>query len=75
MDIPMEEKMEYAELVILKVISIFVDAVLIFYELEDVIRPFDRSRELFENLVTNLILNGEVYFLLFNLCSSWLEPQ
>ena len=71
----MEEKMEYAELVILKVISIFVDAVLIFYELEDVIRPFDRSRELFENLVTNLILNGEVYFLLFNLCSSWLEPQ
>ena len=70
----MEEKMEYAELVILKVISIFVDAVLIFYELEDVIRPFDRSRELFENLVTNLILNGEVYFLLFNLCSSWLEP-
>ena len=70
----MEEKMEYAELVILKVISIFVDAVLIFYELEDVIQPFDRSRELFENLVTNLILNGEVYFLLFNLCSSWLEP-
>ena len=67
--------MDYAETIITKAINMFVEAVLIFYELEDKIKSFDRTHELFENLVTNLILEGEVYFLIFNLTSSWLEPQ
>lgn len=70
----MAQKMDYAENVITKAIGMFVEAILIFYELEDQIKSFHRSYELFENLVTNLILEGEVYFLLFNLTSSWLEP-
>lgn len=38
-------------------------------------RTFDRTYDLFQNLVSNLIFEGEVYFLMFNLISSWLEPQ
>ena len=34
-DVPMEEKMDYAEHVMLKIIGMFVEAILIFYELED----------------------------------------
>ena len=71
----MDEKMDYAENVIIKAINMFVEAILLFYELENQIKSFHRSYELFENLVTNLILEGEVYFLIFNLTSSWLEPQ
>ena len=49
------------------------EVILIFYELDDQIKPFDRTRDLFENLVTNLLLEGQLYFLLFNLCSNTLE--
>ena len=34
-EVPMEEKMDYAEHVITKAINMFVEVVLIFYELED----------------------------------------
>ena len=69
----MEDKMDYAETTILSIIKLFMEAILIFYELDDQIKPFDRTRDLFENLVTNFILEGQLYFLLFNLCSSTLE--
>ena len=49
------------------------EAILIFYELDDQIKSYDRTRDLFENLVTNFLLEGQLYFLLFNLCSSTLE--
>ena len=74
-EVPMAEKMDYAEAIITSAISMFVESILLFYELENQIKSFHRSYELFENLVTNMILEGEVYFLLFNLTSSWLEPQ
>lgn len=65
--------MEYAENAILDVIKVVTEAILIFYELDDQVRPFDRARDLFVNLVTSLILSEKLYFLLFNLCSSSLE--
>ena len=37
------------------------------------VKPNKLSRELFVNMITNLILEGEIYFLLFNLTSSWME--
>jgi len=73
-EVPFDDKMDYAEFIVTKAINMFVEAILIFYELEDKIRTFDRNHELFENMVTNMILEGEVYFLIFNLTSSWLEP-
>ena len=36
-------------------------------------KPSKLSRELFINMITNLVLEGEVYFLLFNLTSSSME--
>ena len=71
----MEEKLEYAEMTVIKAINMFVEAILIFYELEDQIKTFDRTHDLFVNLVTQIVLEGEVYFLMFNLISNWLEPQ
>ena len=73
-EVSMDKKMDYAEFVISKVINMFQELVLIFYELDEKITKFDRTFELFENIVTNLILEGQVYFLMFNLTSSWLEP-
>jgi len=73
-EVPIEEKMDYAQHTVSAAIKLFMEAILIFYELDDQIKAFDRTRDLFENLVTNLIITGEVYFLLFNLCSSVLEP-
>ena len=70
-EVPMAEKMDYAEAIITSAISMFVESILLFYELENQIKSFHRSYELFENLVTNMILEGEVYFLLFNLTSSF----
>ena len=57
-DVPMEEKMDYAQHTVTSIIKLFMEAILIFYELDDQIRPFDRTRDLFENLVTNLIITG-----------------
>lgn len=74
-DVDIEDKMDYAETTILSIIKLFMEAILIFYELDDQIKPFDRTRDLFENLVTHFILEGQLYFLLFNLCSSTLEQQ
>ena len=73
-DEQMDQKMDYAEFILTKSINMFVEVVLMFYELDDKVRTFDRTHELFQNLVTNMILEGEVYFLMFNLTSSWLEP-
>jgi len=50
-----------------------VGATAVFYSVEDMVKPNKLSRELFVNMITNLILEGEVYFLLFNLTSSWME--
>ena len=50
-----------------------VDATLIFYELDEKIKQRDLTRELFINLVTNFILDGQLYFLVFNLINSCLE--
>ena len=67
--------MDYVEYILTKALGMFVDALLLFYELEDRVRSFDRTYDLFQNLITNIVLEGEVFFLIFNLTSSWLEPQ
>jgi hypothetical protein len=50
-----------------------VGATAVFYSLEDMVKPNKLSRELFVNMITNLVMEGEIYFLLFNLTSSWME--
>ena len=42
----MEEKMDYAEFILTKSICMFVDAILLFYELEDKVRSLDRILQL-----------------------------
>jgi hypothetical protein len=46
-DVEMDQKMDYAEFIITKAINMFVEAVLMFYELDDKVRTFDRTHELF----------------------------
>ena len=49
---------------------------MIFYGLEDQIRnEKDLKREILINLVTNLVLEGELYFLVYNLTSISLEDR
>lgn len=50
-----------------------VGATAVFYSLEDMVKPNKLSSELFVNMITNFVLEGEIYFLLFNLTSSWME--
>lgn len=63
-------KLDYVLKSVLKQISIFVDALITFYSLDDQVRnERDLKRELFVNLVTNMVLEGELYFLVHNLTS------
>ena len=59
--------MAYTQKMIQKMINAFVDSTILFYELEEAVKPSSLTRELFTNLVTNLILEGEMYFLVFNI--------
>lgn len=62
------EKLDYLERAILKQINLFVDALIAFYSLEDQIRgEKDLRRELLFNLVTNFVLQDDLYWLVFNL--------
>jgi len=65
-----EEKMNYVKMSLLRVINVLVDAVLMFYNLDTIIRPIDLKRELFWNLITNFLLEGELYFLMFHLINN-----
>lgn len=56
-------------------INTLVDCLLSFYQLEEKVPLRALSRELFVNLVTNLILSKELYFLVFHLTSATLETQ
>jgi hypothetical protein len=65
-----KSKLEYVMKSVLKQISIFVDALITFYSLDDQVRnERDLKRELFVNLITNMVLEGELYFLVHNLTS------
>ena len=55
-------------------ISVMVDATLLFYELDDIVKPNSLTKELFTNLITNFIIEGELYFLIYNITSAQLEP-
>lgn len=72
-NIGFDKRLDYAEKSVLKVINAIVDATVVFYGLQEQVKPRDLKRELFVNLVTNFMLTGELYFLLFNLTSSHLE--
>lgn len=61
---------------LLKMINLFVEAVISFYSLEDQIKgEKDLRRELLFNLLTNLILEGELYFIVYNLSSGAIEAD
>lgn len=71
-----EKKLEYVQSALLKFISLIVDVLITFYSLEDEIKgERDLRRELIQNLITNFVLEGEVYFLVFHLTSSHLERE
>lgn len=60
----------------LKFISLLVDVLITFYSMEDQVRgERDLRRELLFNLVVNHVLEGELYFVVFNVTASYLEPQ
>ena len=64
------DKLEYVRDSIVKQINLFVDALVSFYSLEDQIKgERDLKRELLFNLVANNVLEGELYFLVYNLTS------
>ena len=68
--------MDYLERAVLKVINMFVEVLITFYSMEDVIRgERDLRRELLFNLIANLVLDDELYFLIFNLTSTHLEKD
>ena len=51
-------------------ITLFIDAIIVFYSLEDQIRgEKDLRRELLYNLIANFVLEGELYLLVHNLIS------
>jgi len=53
-----------------------VDSLISFYSIEDQIKGAnDLKRELMFNLITNFILEGELYFIVYNLMSGSIEEQ
>lgn len=69
-------KLDYVHRSLLKVINLFVEAIISFYSLEDQIKgEKDLRRELLFNLLTNLILEGELYFIVYNLSSGSIESD
>ena len=65
-----QSRVEYIESALYRLIGLFVDALVLFYGLDLEIRnERDLKRELLFNLIGNLILNGEIYFMLYNLTS------
>lgn len=64
------DKLEYVRDSIVKQINWFVDSLVSFYSLDEQIRgERDLKRELLFNLVANSVLEGELYFLVYNLTS------
>lgn len=64
-----EQKLAYVQKSIQKQINLIVDALITFYRLEEIRGERDLKRELLINLVTNFVLEGELYFLVYNLTS------
>ena len=68
--------MHYLHRVVLKTINLLVDVLIQFYSMEDQIRgERDLRRELLFNLMVNNVLEDELYFVIFNITASFLEPQ
>lgn len=74
-EVSFERKMAYTQKMVQKMINALVDATLLFYELEEAVKPCSLTKELFTNLVTNMVLEGEMYFLVFNIMNQWLNPR
>lgn len=69
-------KLDYVHRSLLKVINLFVDALISFYSIEDQIKgEKDLRRELLFNLITNFVLEGELYFIVYNLASGAIESD
>ena len=71
---PFDDKIAYVQNYVKKMISVMVDATLLFYEIDDIVKPNSLTKELFTNLITNFIIEGELYFLIYNITSAQLEP-
>ena len=69
-----QQKLDYIHKTLIKVINLFVDSLISFYSIEDQIKGAnDLKRELMFNLITNFILEGELYFIVYNLMSGSIE--
>ena len=68
-DVSYDDKIDYTQNAVQKMINILVDATLLFYELDELVKPGSLTRELFINLITNFVLEGELYFLVYNITS------
>ena len=74
-DISFDKKIAYTQRMVQKMIDALVDAIILFYELDDAVKQSKLTKELFTNLITNLVLEGEMYFLVFNIMNQWLNPR
>ena len=68
--------MSYMQNVLIDTINLMVEAIIQFYTLQEQCGgKRDIRRELFFNLVTNLVLEQDVYFLMHNLTSVTMEAK
>ena len=74
-DVSFDKKVAYTQRMVQKMINALVDATILFYELDDAVKQSKLTKELFTNLITNLVLEGEMYFLVFNIMNQWLNPR
>jgi hypothetical protein len=74
-DLPFDRKLDYVQTSLEGFINVVVGATSVFYSIEELVKPSKLSRELFVNMITNLVLEGELYFLVFNLTSSWMQDS
>lgn len=71
-----EERCDYVNRQIVRAINLFVEGVLVFYQMEDLIKnQNDLKRELVFNLVTNLTLQGDLYNFVYMLHISMQESK
>lgn len=71
-----DQKIDFVHRTITRMINLFIDAIIVFYGLEDQIRgEKDLRRELLFNLIANFVLEGELYLLVHNLISISRESE
>lgn len=71
-----QSRSDYVEQALCRLVTLLVDALILFYAVDLEIRnERDLKRDLFYNLIVNLLINGEMYFMLHNVASLDLETE